>query len=122
MKRCPLCQHAYTDEIIRFCRQDGTLLISDSFSSDTGPTLILPANKQSIAPSTQMLPNTPSIAVLPFVHMSADSDNEYFCDGLAEELLNALTKIEDLKVAARTSAFSFKGKNVELSEIGNALH
>src|SRR5947207_9447404 len=53
--------------------------------------------------------------------MSGDTDNEYFCDGLAEELLNALTKIGDLKVAARTSAFSFKGKNTNVSEIGHAL-
>jgi serine/threonine-protein kinase len=62
-----------------------------------------------------------SIAVLPFVNMSADDDNEYFCDGLAEELLNALSRIEDLKVAARTSAFSFKGKNANVSEIGEKL-
>ncbi|MDX6710939.1 MAG: eukaryotic-like serine/threonine-protein kinase [Blastocatellia bacterium] len=63
-----------------------------------------------------------SIAVLPFTNMSADAENEYFCDGLAEELLNALAKIEDLKVAARTSAFSFKGKNTEVSQIGTALN
>ena len=62
-----------------------------------------------------------SIAVLPFTNMSADPENEYFCDGLAEELLNALAKIEELKVAARTSAFSFKGKNANVSDIGNAL-
>ncbi len=62
-----------------------------------------------------------SIAVLPFTNISADTENEYFCDGLAEELLNALAKIEDLKVAARTSAFSFKGKNTNVSEIGNVL-
>lgn len=66
-------------------------------------------------------PNLKSIAVLPFANMSADADNEYFCDGLAEELLNALAKIEDLRVAARTSAFSFKGKNVDVSEVGKAL-
>jgi TolB-like protein/Tfp pilus assembly protein PilF len=63
----------------------------------------------------------PSIAVLPFVNMSADPDNDYFCDGLAEELLNALAKLEGLKVAARTSAFSFKGKNVDVREIGRLL-
>ena len=63
-----------------------------------------------------------SIAVLPFTNMSADEDNEYFCEGLAEELLNALSKIEDLKVAARTSAFSFKGKNTEAREIGEKLN
>ena len=62
-----------------------------------------------------------SIAVLPFANMSADADNEHLCDGLAEELLNALSKIDDLKVAARTSAFSFKGKNVDVSEIGARL-
>jgi serine/threonine protein kinase/Flp pilus assembly protein TadD len=62
-----------------------------------------------------------SIAVLPFTNMSADPENEYFCDGLAEELLNALAKIENLKVAARTSAFSFKGKNANVNEIGSTL-
>jgi adenylate cyclase len=122
MKRCPQCQHTYTDETVKFCRQDGTLLIGDSVSSDTDSTLRLPSIHQSVDPRTQTLPFTSSIAVLPFVHMSADSDNEYFCDGLAEELLNALTRIGDLKVAARTSAFSFKGKNVDISEIGRTLH
>jgi serine/threonine-protein kinase len=63
-----------------------------------------------------------SIAVLPFVNMSADPENDYFCDGLSEELLNALAKIEDLKVAARTSAFSFKGKDATVSGIGRALN
>ena len=63
-----------------------------------------------------------SIAVLPFANMSADSENEYFCDGLAEELLNALARIEDLKVAARTSAFTFKNRNIEISEIGRTLN
>jgi TolB-like protein/Tfp pilus assembly protein PilF/predicted Ser/Thr protein kinase len=64
---------------------------------------------------------TPSIAVLPFVNLSSDPDNDYFCDGLAEELLNALSKIDKLKVAARTSAFSFKGRNVNVSEIARTL-
>jgi serine/threonine protein kinase/Tfp pilus assembly protein PilF len=63
-----------------------------------------------------------SIGILPFVNMSNEAENEYFCDGLAEELLNALAKVEDLKVAARTSAFSFKNKNVEISEIGKTLN
>ena len=62
-----------------------------------------------------------SIAVLPFSNISADAENEYFCDGLAEELLNALARIEDLKVAAQTSAFSFKSKNADIREIGRAL-
>ena len=62
-----------------------------------------------------------TIAVLPFANMSEDPENEYFCDGLAEELLNALAKIEGLKVVARTSAFAFKGKNTSVSEIAGAL-
>ncbi len=64
----------------------------------------------------------PSIAVLPFVNMSADAENEYFCDGLAEELLNALAKIEHLGVAARTSSFFFKGKEADIREIGRKLN
>ena len=55
--------------------------------------------------------------MLPFANMSADDDNEHFCDGLAEELLNALSKIDALKVAARTSAFSFKGKTRDVGTI-----
>ncbi len=62
-----------------------------------------------------------SIAVLPFANMSNDQGNEYFCDGLAEELLNALAKIDDLKVAARTSSFFFKGQNANASDIGRTL-
>jgi serine/threonine-protein kinase len=54
--------------------------------------------------------------------MSADPDNEYFCDGLAEELMNALGKIENIKVAARTAAFLFRGKNAPMDEIGRALN
>jgi len=62
-----------------------------------------------------------SIAVLPFVNMSADKDNEYFSDGISEEILNALTKVDDLKVAGRTSSFFFKGKNESLTTIGKTL-
>ena len=62
-----------------------------------------------------------SIAVLPFVNMSSDAEQEYFSDGLSEELLNLLAKIPDLHVASRTSAFSFKGKDIQISEIGKEL-
>ncbi|MEO5674470.1 MAG: tetratricopeptide repeat protein [Chitinophagales bacterium] len=62
-----------------------------------------------------------SIAVLPFVDMSANKDQEYFGDGLSEELLNHLAKIPGLKVIARTSSFSFKGKNEDLRSIGKKL-
>ncbi len=63
----------------------------------------------------------PSIAVLPFVNMSGDKEQEYFSDGLAEEIINALTKISGLKVIARTSAFAFKGKNQDITKIAEAL-
>jgi TolB-like protein/Tfp pilus assembly protein PilF len=62
-----------------------------------------------------------SIAVLPFVNMSADKDNEYFSDGIAEEILNALAQVKDLKVAGRTSSFQFKGRNENLTTIGETL-
>ena len=65
---------------------------------------------------------SPSIAVLPFVDMSAEHDQQYLGDGIAEELLNALASIEGLNVAARTSSFSFHGKSVTMSEIGDTLH
>ncbi len=64
----------------------------------------------------------PSIAVLPFVNMSDDPDNEYFSDGLSEELLNLLAKIPQLHVAGRTSSFKFKGTNEDLRVIGEALN
>jgi serine/threonine protein kinase/Flp pilus assembly protein TadD len=63
-----------------------------------------------------------SIAVLPFVNMSSDPENEYFSDGLAEELINVLSKIEGLRVASRTSAFALKGKNEDLRKIGEQLN
>ena len=63
-----------------------------------------------------------SIAVLPFLNMSADQENEYFSDGLSEELLNLLAKIPELQVAARTSAFSFKGSNAGIPEIAEKLN
>jgi TolB-like protein len=63
----------------------------------------------------------PSIAVLPFVNLSSDKEQEYFSDGVAEEILNALTQIEGLRVIGRTSSFSFKGKSEDLHTIGEKL-
>ncbi|GAB5410302.1 MAG: hypothetical protein BalsKO_26670 [Balneolaceae bacterium] len=62
-----------------------------------------------------------SIAVLPFVNMSGDEENEYFSDGLSEELLNGLAKLGDIQVAGRTSSFQFKGQNLDLREVGIQL-
>jgi TolB-like protein len=64
----------------------------------------------------------PSIAVLPFVNMSGDKEQEYFSDGLAEEIINVLAHIRSLRVAGRTSSFFFRGKDVEFSEIGKRLN
>ncbi len=66
-------------------------------------------------------PRDLSIAVLPFVNMSTDPENEYFSEGLSEELLNVLARIEDFRVAGRTSSFAFKGQNQDLRAIGERL-
>lgn len=67
-------------------------------------------------------PPTNRLAVLPFVNMSADADNEYFSDGITEELLNSLTKVEGLQVTSRTSAFAFKGRNDDIRDIALKLN
>ena len=64
----------------------------------------------------------PSVAVLPFTDMSPAKDQECFCDGIAEELINALTQIPGLRVAARTSAFQFKGQARDARQIGHVLN
>ncbi len=81
---------------------------------------------QSFPPLKTMLApldrQTPSIAVLPFINMSRDEENEYFADGLSEELLNVLAKIRGLRVASRTSAFFFKGKDVDIPTVAQKLN
>jgi serine/threonine protein kinase/Flp pilus assembly protein TadD len=79
---------------------------------------VRPASRASAAAATD---SGPSVAVLPFQNLSADPENEYFSEGLAEEILNALSQIEGLRVAARTSSFSFKGKATDIGEIGARL-
>jgi TolB-like protein len=75
------------------------------------------ASRERAAPAA----SEPSIAVLPFANLSADRDNEYFADGLAEEILNALARISELKVIARTSSFAFRGKQQRVEAIAAAL-
>jgi len=143
MKRCPECRRDYYDDSLLYCLDDGTALLegpaapllpeegwpkagvegadepATAIISDSGSGYISSGGARTevfVQPA-----DSNSIAVLPFANMSTDAENEFFCDGLAEELLNALTKIESLKVAARTSAFSFKGTNAKVSEIGTAL-
>jgi TolB-like protein/Flp pilus assembly protein TadD len=78
-------------------------------------------DKTQVLTAVRAFDESPSIAVLPFVNMSADPENEFFSDGLSEALINSLTKIKDFKVVARTSAFSFKGKDVDIRDIGKQL-
>ncbi len=129
MKKCPHCGREY-DNTMSFCLDDGSELLygpaNDHFLDEPataifsspridGEGVTAPYQQPASAVSTN------SIAVVPFANISADPQNEYFCDGLAEELLNALSKVGELKVAARTSAFSFKGKDVDITEIGSKL-
>ena len=67
-------------------------------------------------------PDERSVAVLPFVDISPDHDNEHFTDGLTEELLNALRRVPDLRIASRTSCFAFKGKDADVAEVAEKLH
>lgn len=138
MKQCPKCQRCYLDVTLNFCLEDGeplrnylppadfpTEVMPHSMGASESRTRILAASltgeAASTAPASGQRPLN-SIAVLPFSHLSSDADDEYFCDGLAEELINALARIDDLKVVARTSAFSFKGKNVDVARIGSILN
>jgi serine/threonine protein kinase/Flp pilus assembly protein TadD len=82
-------------------------------------SLVTPTDTASL-PQT-VVSAAKSVAVLPFTNMSADPDNEYFTDGMAEEIINALNKVQSLRVAARTSSFAFKGKNEDVGEIGRKL-
>jgi TolB-like protein len=72
-------------------------------------------------PPTSSIPEK-SIAVLPFLDLSQAKDQEYFCDGMSEEILDALAKVDGLRVVARTSSFSFKGKNPDVSDLGKKLN
>jgi len=85
-------------------------------STSGGAAAISAANPPAFAPPPH------SIAVLPFVNMSGDPKQDYFSDGLSEELLNSLASVRDLRVAARTSSFFFKGKEVDLSDVARKLN
>ena len=90
--------------------------------NDSGTAARRDASKRVVpepAPSTA--PRERSIAVLPFINLSSDPENEYFSDGITEEILNALVKVSDLKVASRTSSFAFKGHHGDVQEIAEKL-
>jgi len=79
------------------------------------------ATQEDVATQAIKKPKEKSVAVLPFVNMSSDPEQEYFSDGISEEILNALARVRDLKVAGRTSSFAFKGQNQDLRKIGETL-
>ena len=88
---------------------------SDSVATGTAPGQV------TLALTDLSDDRRPSIAVLPFVNMSADEDQEYFSDGITEEIVNVLAKLPELRVAARTSAFAFKGRQLDLRIVGDSL-
>jgi TolB-like protein/Tfp pilus assembly protein PilF len=97
------------DKLVLSPRRDAALVVST--------TQAVTATNAAAAPKV----DSHSIAVLPFVNMSGDAANEYFSDGISEEILNVLARTADLQVAARTSSFSFKGKNEEVPDIARKL-
>ncbi|MCI0658697.1 MAG: hypothetical protein L0170_16720, partial [Acidobacteria bacterium] len=86
--------------------------------AQVGGGSLLPGAATGSAPTAA---KGPSIAILPFVNMSSDPDNEYFSDGMTEELINALAKVQGLKVPGRTTVFALKGKALGIEEIGQKL-
>ncbi len=135
MKRCPECRRDYTDETLNFCLDDGNALLDGptSFRSSEfdAMTAVLPSFDSSLEATTRSfsilgepvaaVPNN-TIAVLPFLNLNPETESDYFSDGLSEELINVLSKIRRLRVAARTSAFSFKQKQTTVTEIGRILN
>jgi serine/threonine protein kinase/Tfp pilus assembly protein PilF len=83
-------------------------------------SLATPTDTQTLPQQT--VSSAKSVAVLPFSNMSTDPENEYFADGMAEEIINALSKIQSLRVASRTVSFALKGKNEDLADVGRKLH
>src|SRR4030095_8068597 len=80
-----------------------------------------PSGPRPVTASMPAAPNAQSVEVLPFVDMSPEKDQDYFTDGMAEEIINALSKIQALRVASRSSAFSFKGKSQDIRTVGEQL-
>jgi TolB-like protein len=93
------------------------------FSPDEGDRAEIAGTNEAAALSEEAAgeAKAKSVAVLPFVNMSSDTEQEYFSDGISEEILNSLARVKELKVAGRTSSFAFKGKNQDLRQIGDTL-
>ena len=97
---------------------ENRLLLSKGFAEIKAP----PASTVQSTPAIAFNPPPHSIAVLPFANMSGDAKQDYFSDGITEELLNSLARLNKLQVVARTSSFSFKGQNVDVSTIAHKLN
>ena len=100
------------------------LVLLDNYVLDREPpaaAATTPGGAESGTGAVGIAPDK-SIAVLPFVNLSSDQEQEYFSDGLSEEILNQLAQIDDLRVTARTSSFSFKGRNEDLRVVGRQLN
>jgi adenylate cyclase len=119
-----LCRHYLPADVS--LRSLGEHTLKDLDRSEAVFEVTLGRSPKTFPPSKAPLAasgvNTPSIAVLPFVNMSGDEENEYFAEGLAEELLNVLSKIDGLRVASRTSAFSFQGTKVDIPTVAQKLN
>ncbi len=120
----------YYDDSLFYCLDDGASLLDGPASFNTAKTEVL-SHPMRIGeePTMAYHPLTisevrrlSSVAVLPFANLSGEPSNEYFSDGLSEELLNVLSRINGIRVAARTSAFSFKGTQATVAEIGSKLN
>jgi serine/threonine-protein kinase len=105
------------NKALRFGRSQDLLAELDEIAKGMAQ-MVSPAK----ADGTSEIKKRTSVAVLPFVDLSPEKDQEYFCDGLAEELINSLIPLGNMRVASRTSAFSFKGKDLDVREIGKKLN
>lgn len=120
----------YFDDSLFYCLDDGASLLDGPASFSTAKTEAFRSPMRIgeeptffyQPPTSSAVRRLSSVAVLPFANLSGESTNEYFSDGLSEELLNVLSKITGIRVAARTSAFSFKGKSTTVAEIGSILN
>lgn len=102
------------------------VVVVDRFVPESGPdsepgTEITASLTPEPAINEESVPKAPSLAVLPFANMSSDPDNEFFSDGISEELLNLLVQVDGLRVPSRTSSFAFKGKSMAIKEIARQL-
>ncbi len=89
--------------------------------AEAKPAAPVDAKSEEKVPARRAAPDKPSIAVLPFANMSGDAEQEYFADGISEDIITSLSKLSQLFVIARNSSFTFKGKNVLVAEVGKSL-